>query len=342
MLIFSLETSCDETSAAVIKAERGGVKILSNIVSSQIDIHKKYGGVVPEVAARCHLENILPVIGESLAEAKIKPKDIDLIAVTAGPGLITSLLVGVETAKALSFAWQKPLLPVNHMYAHIAANFLTPNIKFPALCLVVSGGHTELVLLKSFTQFKKIGQTVDDAVGEAFDKVAKLLNLGYPGGPVISARVEQATATDEQSAIKFPRPMINSADFNFSFSGLKTAVLYAVKKMRQPIKKETVNLICAEFQQAVVDVLIAKTIKAARQEQVKTILLAGGVAANKKLRHDLEMAAKKSGLDFFVPPFGLCTDNAAMIGSAAYYLFSKKKPKPGDWKKIKANPNLEI
>jgi len=231
MIILSIESSCDETAAAVLRADRGHLELLSNIVSSQIDIHKQYGGVVPEVAARHHIINIIPVINEALMVAKIKPSQIDLMASTSGPGLITSLLIGSETAKALSYAWQKPLLAVNHMYSHIAANFYNNKIKFPAICLVVSGGHTEIVLLTDYWNYKKIGQTIDDAVGEAFDKVAKLLDLGYPGGPIVSAEASKFIADNKKSTqqLKLPRPMLNTKDFNFSFSGLKTAVLYATK-----------------------------------------------------------------------------------------------------------------
>ncbi|MFA6421826.1 MAG: tRNA (adenosine(37)-N6)-threonylcarbamoyltransferase complex transferase subunit TsaD [Candidatus Buchananbacteria bacterium] len=339
MIILAIETSCDETSTAILRATKGKLELLSNIVSSQIDIHKQYGGVVPEVAARHHVLNINPVINESLDVARIKAKDIDLIATVSGPGLITSLIVGVEAAKTLSMAWKKPLMQINHMYSHIAGNFLN-KIEFPVMCLVVSGGHTELVYLKNYWQFKKIGQTVDDAAGEAFDKVAKLLGLGYPGGPIVSAEADKFKA--KELSIKFPRPMIDSDNFNFSFSGLKTSVLYATQKMTAEEKKKKIPEICFGFQQAVIDVLVSKTIKASKQFKVKTVLMAGGVAANKSLRESLKNASENNGYEFFVPEFKLCTDNAAMVALAAYYLSQNKKPKLDNWKKVKVDPNWEL
>ncbi|MEK7072687.1 MAG: tRNA (adenosine(37)-N6)-threonylcarbamoyltransferase complex transferase subunit TsaD [Patescibacteria group bacterium] len=342
LTILAIETSCDETSAAIIGENNGILEVASNIISSQIDIHKAYGGVVPEVAARHHVKNIIPVIAESLDVAKIKPEEIDLIAVTSGPGLITSLIVGVEAAKSLGVAWHKPVMQVNHIYAHLAANFLNNKINFPAMALVVSGGHTELVLIEDYNKFKKIGQTVDDAAGEAFDKVAKLLNLGYPGGPVISARAEISRKSKVESRkFDFPRPMLNSGNFNFSFSGLKTAVLYKLKEINTTNDKD-INDMCASFEEAVVDVLVKKTIQAAEKFSAKTVFMAGGVAANKKLRQDLEMAVKNKDLEFFVPDFKYCTDNAGMIGVAAYYLAKEKMPTMDNWRSIKADPNWEL
>lgn len=343
MKILAIETSCDETSAAVLEVKRGGVKLLSNVVLSQIDIHRQYGGVVPEVAARHHVKNIIPVINQSLVQAKTALNSVDLLAVTKGPGLITSLVVGVETAKAISYALNKPLLPVNHMYAHMAGNFLG-SIKFPAVCLIVSGGHTELIYLKDYHQYKKIGQTVDDAVGEAFDKVAKLLGLGYPGGPIVSAEAEkfQILNFKSQNIIKLPRPMLNSRDFDFSFSGLKTAVLYIVKKMKPSEVKKRIPEICHEFQEAAVEVLVSKALKAANQYKVKTIMLAGGVAANKRLRGELEKQANENKFEFFVPDFNLCTDNAGMVALAAYYLSQKQRSKLDQVPKFKADPGWEI
>lgn len=337
MIILAIETSCDETSAAVLKSTRGHLELLANIISSQINIHKQYGGVVPEIAARMHIKNILPVIMEALVTAKIKTEQIDLIASTAGPGLSTSLIIGLETAKTLSFAWKKPMLPVNHMYSHIAANFLDTRVKFPAICLVVSGGHTEIVYLKNYWQSKKIGQTVDDAAGEAFDKVAKLLGLDYPGGPIVSKMALQGNI----EKYNFPRPMININNFNFSFSGLKTAVLYQSKKENLKLKS-TICDFCASFEQAVVDVLISKTIKAAKKYKVKTIMVAGGVAANQKLRKTLENKSIQAGFEFIVPEFKLCTDNAAMVAIAAYYLSQKKKIKLDNYKKIIIDSNWEL
>lgn len=383
LIILGVETSCDETSASIIRIDKNGIEILSNVVSSQIDIHKKYGGVVPEVAARHHLENILPVINEALSEGDIPkcrlPDKIDFLAVTAGPGLVTSLVIGVETVKTLSCVWQKPLIAVNHMYAHIAANFFPPvkypdkkagfnevnPLCFPAICLVVSGGHTELIYLKDYWHYQKIGQTVDDAAGEAFDKVARLLGLGYPGGPIVSAEAAKFSPPFQggvkgglpesrqplrpygapplgKGRIIFPRPMIKSNDFNFSFSGLKTAVLYAVQKMSKSEVKKRTPEICYEFQEAVIDVLVAKTIKAAKKYNAKTVLLCGGVAANKKLRGGLKMAAEKTGKGFLVPEFKLCTDNAAMAAVAGYYLAQQSQPRLNNWQKIKVEPNWEL
>ena len=337
--ILAIESSCDETAAAVIKISGDKPEILSNVVSSQIDIHKQYGGVVPEVAARHHVINILPVVMEAMATAKVDKNKLDLIAVTAGPGLITSLIVGVEAAKALSAAWRVPLLAVNHMYGHIAGNFLQP-LTFPAVCLVVSGGHTEIVVMKDHLNNKKVGQTVDDAAGEAFDKVAKLLGLGYPGGPIVSAKAEEFSGRNPK--IKLPRPMLGSQDFNFSFSGLKTAVLYAAQKMSAAEKKARTGEICHEFQNAVIDVLVGKTIKAAKKIKAKTVLLAGGVAANKKLRERLKAVAEENGFKFFVPEFKLCTDNAAMVGLAAAQIIRKKKVPLGNYKKVVVDNGWEL
>lgn len=341
MLILAIETSCDETSAAVLKITRGHLELLSNIVSSQIDIHKQYGGVVPEVAARHHIKNIIPVIMEALEKAKTKPDNLDLLVTTAGPGLMTSLIVGVETIKTLSCVWQKPLLAINHMYSHMAANFYNNKINFPAVCLIVSGGHTEIVELKNYWSFKKIGQTVDDAVGEAFDKVAKLLDLGYPGGPIISAYAERFQTNLKFPKIKLPRPMMDSKDFNFSFSGLKTAVLYSSQKFKNHDEDFKIAM-AYYFQEAAIEVLVSKTIKAAKKTKAKTILMAGGVAANKQLRQALKTEAEKNGYEFFVPEFKLCTDNAAMVAIAGYYLSQKKKIKLEGFKSVKADTNWEL
>ncbi|MAF13720.1 MAG: tRNA (adenosine(37)-N6)-threonylcarbamoyltransferase complex transferase subunit TsaD [Parcubacteria group bacterium] len=331
-IILGIESSCDETAAALIEKKGSRFSILANTVLSQVKIHRQFGGVVPEVAARNHLENILSVVNKTLIEAKIKPKQIDKIAVTHGPGLITSLIVGAETAKNLAFAWQKPLIPINHLKAHLYANWLkNKTIKFPAIALIVSGGHTEIVLMKSNINFKKIGETVDDAAGEAFDKVAALLNLGYPGGPVVSKLADKGNA----QAFKFPRPMMYKDNFNFSFSGLKTAVLYEIKKIPR-INSKIKSDMCASFQQAAIDVLAFKTIKAAKRYKAKTIILSGGVAANKLLRKTLEQQATNNQLDFMVPEINLCTDNAAMIAAAGF--FEKSIP----WQKLRVNPNLEI
>ncbi|MDD5290142.1 MAG: tRNA (adenosine(37)-N6)-threonylcarbamoyltransferase complex transferase subunit TsaD [Patescibacteria group bacterium] len=343
MKILAIETSCDETSAAVLNLERGQFNLLSNIVSSQVKIHAKFGGVVPEVAARMQMEMILPVIDESLIAANIKLKNIDYLAVTYGPGLITSLTVGVETAKSLAFALKKTLIPTNHLAGHLLANFL-PNkkitdIKFPALGLIVSGGHTLLVLMKNESNYKIIGETLDDAVGEAFDKVAKILNLGYPGGPIISKLANNGNSV----AFNFPRPMLNSGDLNFSFSGLKTAVFYTLKhKNIKTLKQKEINDVCASFQVACVDVLTIKTLRALQIHQPNSFLLGGGVAANPTLRQRLQEQINKNfpKIKIFIPELRFTGDNAGMIAAAGY--FQVKKSKFANFKKLKANPNLSL
>ncbi|MBU4370014.1 tRNA (adenosine(37)-N6)-threonylcarbamoyltransferase complex transferase subunit TsaD, partial [Patescibacteria group bacterium] len=303
-----------------------------------------------EVAARAHIENILPVIKKSLK--KIDYKKIDLISVTQGPGLITSLLVGLETAKTLSYAWKKPLMGVNHLNGHLAVNFIEHEIKnvFPAISLIVSGGHTELGLMKKSGSYKKIGQTRDDAAGECFDKIAKLLKIGYPGGPAVAHYATQSSIINHQSSINFPRPMIKTNDFDFSFSGLKTAVLYFVKKNKNKLeKKKFVQNICAESQQAIIDVLIHKTIKASKKYKAKSVFLSGGVAANQELREQLKLHICKlpNNVKFFVPSRNLCTDNAVMIAAAAALKFKnltpiQKKKLKNNWQKIKVDPNLSL
>lgn len=372
MTILGIETSCDETAACILKVKslknRTNFEIISNVVSSQILIHQKYGGIVPEVAARAHIEKILLVI-KTVLNNKTKTH-IDLIAVTNGPGLITSLLVGVETAKILSYIWKKPLISINHLKGHIYANWLCLNninskSLFPAICLIVSGGHTELVLMKNHVRYQKIGQTRDDAAGECFDKIAKLLNLGYPGGPVISKHAEKFHPRPGITNLKLPRPMIKSQNFDFSFSGLKTAVLYLTKQKKfTPINRESakklhqkarsgkikfVSALCAEAQQAIIDVLISKTIRAAKKFNVKSVILCGGVAANKELRKQLESAVCSLPFksNFYVPPRKFCTDNAAMIAVAAYFKYCNLTTKQfnnlkNNWQKIKVDPGLEI
>jgi N6-L-threonylcarbamoyladenine synthase len=320
MIILGIETSCDETAASVVKVVNGRFFVLSNVVSSQIELHKKYGGVVPELAAREHTNNIVPVIDQAINEAKIKPKKIDRIAVTTSPGLLTALLIGVQTAKSLALAWDKPLVGVDHLKSHLYANWLTnQKIVFPAIGVVVSGGHTQIILMSSPTSFKLIGNTRDDAAGEAFDKVAQLLKLGYPGGPQVATRALQGNA----QAFAFPRPMIDSSDFDFSFSGLKTAVLYTAQK-QQRLTPKVVNDICASFQQAVVDVIIAKAFLAVKKHKAKSVILAGGVAANKLLRESFTKKAEEEKVFFANPDLVYCTDNAAMIASTGY--FSKPQP----------------
>jgi len=346
--ILGIETSCDETGAAVIEGNPDDkqVVLLSNVIASSLSLHAKTGGIIPEVAAREQLKYILPVIDQALADAKLTQEKIDAIAVTFGPGLIGSLLVGVETAKTLAYTWNKPIIPVNHLVGHIYANFVRGNskfeirnskftsgdIQFPAIALVVSGGHTDLVLMKKHGSIMWIGGTRDDAAGEAFDKIGRLLNLPYPAGPVIAKLAEKGNA----KAFNFPRPMIGSKDFDFSFSGLKTAVLCEVKAMKQ-LDNDAIADLSASVQQAIVDVLVRKTTKAAQKYKVKSFLLAGGVAANELLRKELEVSCHKLKVKFFVPTKNLCTDNAAMIASAAFFTYDEVA-----WEKITANPGLHF
>jgi len=344
MLILGIETSCDETAASVIEGKGNSVKVLSNVISSQIEIHKKYYGVVPEVAAREHILNILPVVNEALEKAGIKKievsKKIKAITVTQGPGLITSLIVGVETAKALAYAWKLPLVAVNHIEGHISANFIGDDkkIKLPAIILTVSGGHTMLVLVEKNGKYKTIGDTRDDAAGEAFDKAAKMLGIGYPGGPIVSKTAKEFALTGKKSEIELPRPMINSGDFNFSFSGLKTALLYKLQKDKN--WKKRIPEYCYEFERAVVETLIFKTIKASKKYQAKTIMLAGGVSANSVLREEFKKAAEKNKLVCHVPEMQYTTDNSAMIATAGY--FKAKNKKFTSWNKLKVDCNLDL
>jgi len=341
MYILGIETSCDETAASVVKADpkTNRVSVLSNTISSQIDIHAKYGGVVPEVAAREHVLNILPVIDEAMKQARITEKDINYIAVTKGPGLITSLISGVETVRALSYTWNKPVIEVNHIEGHIYSNFinLKEKIKFPAVILTVSGGHTTLLLMDKSRKIKTIGDTRDDAAGEAFDKGAKMMNLGYPGGPIIS---KLAGDYKGESDIILPRPMLNSKDYDFSFSGLKTALLYQLQKDKQ--WKKRIPEYCHAYQQAIIDVLVGKTIKAAKEYKVKTVMLAGGVSANKELR--LKMAKKVEKeldkVDFLMPDLKYTTDNAVMIATAAY--FKRRNRGTSNFKSIKVDASLQL
>ncbi|MFA4941440.1 MAG: tRNA (adenosine(37)-N6)-threonylcarbamoyltransferase complex transferase subunit TsaD [Patescibacteria group bacterium] len=344
MIILGIETSCDETAASIIKAnsKTGRILVLSNVISSQIEIHKKYGGVVPEVAAREHVLNILPVVNESLQKAKITPAKIDLIAVTKGPGLITSLITGLETVRTLSFAWQKPVLEINHIEGHIFSNFISPKTKinFPALILTVSGGHTNLVLMDKNKKIKIIGETLDDAAGEAYDKGAKMLNLVYPGGPLIARQADIFKKSKKTTKLIFPRPMLNSNNFDFSFSGLKTALLYQLQK--DPTWKKRTPEYCFAYQQAIIDILTAKTLKAAKKFKVKTVMLSGGVSANQELRECLSEAVKKSLLrvNFLVPAQEYTTDNAVMIAAAA--VFKMKSRKLSRFNHLKVDPSLQL
>lgn len=347
--ILAIETSCDETAASVLSGNLTGVhpnfKFLSSVVKSQIDIHRKTGGVVPEVAAREHMVNILPVTEKALLDAKLKLNQVDYLAVTSGPGLVVSLIVGTEFAKGLSLASKVPLLPTNHMEGHLYSAFAdqTKPVKFPVLSIIVSGGHTMFVLMKDYKNYKVIGSTVDDAAGEAFDKIARLLKLPYPGGPEIS-KLAKSGKTD----LKFPRPMLDQKNFQFSFSGLKTAVLYYIdrvtsqgKQKKRSLTKQEKCDIAMSFENAVVDVLTTKALRATKKFGCKTISLSGGVAANTALRNSLKAMCSDSNIRFSVPDFELCTDNAQMIALAAYFnLRSGNKPVPAG--KVKADPSWEI
>lgn len=313
-LILGLESSCDDTGAAVVL---NGRQVLSNVISSQDDLHRRFGGIVPEIASRRHLEMINPVIDEALARAGVTFKELEGIAVSHGPGLVGSLLVGVATAKALSFALDLPLVAVNHLEGHIYANFLTgAAIIFPVLCLIVSGGHTSLIHMEDHGEITVLGRTRDDAAGEVFDKVARALALGFPGGPVIEKLAQQG----DPASVAFPRALLGEeGKLDFSFSGLKTAVLNHLRREKEkggPVKVED---LAAAFQEAVVDVLVEKTAMALRQYPARQLLLAGGVAANGELRRRMRLRMTEEGVDFISPPPQFCTDNAAMIGAAGYY-----------------------
>lgn len=411
--ILAIETSCDETSASVLEVSRSKVydlriNILSNIVSSQVKLHSKYGGVYPELASREHIKNIIHVINESLKQCNnltIKQckqlsndytakllKKIDYIAVTTSPGLIGSLLVGTQTAKTLAYVFKKLVVLVNHLEGHIYSNFIGENPKseirnpkqiptaiyqipntnpqFPLIALIVSGGHTSLVYMKDHLSYKIIGETLDDAAGEAYDKVACMLNLGYPGGPVIDKYANDYIIQNSKSETRnskqiinsnyqspksipntiyqipytklFPRPLINANNFDFSFSGLKTSVLYFLKKQKKPYSKKLIQKVCYEFQEAVVETLITKTLKAAKKYRVKSIIISGGVAANSRLRElfQLKVASCQLPVKLFLPERKYCTDNATMIGAAAAYKILAGKM--SDYTSIKADPNLPL
>jgi len=310
MLILGIETSCDETAAAVV---RDGKTVLSNVIASQVEFHKKYGGVVPEIASRKHLEAIVPVITEALQKAAVNFDNLDGIAVTQGPGLVGSLLVGINVAKSIAYCRKLPLAGINHLEGHICAAALElDEFPLPAVTLVVSGGHTSLYLVTDFGKYQLLGKTRDDAAGEAFDKVAKLLNLGYPGGVVIDRLAQKGSPF----SIPFPRPMLSDDSFDFSFSGLKTAVLYYVKGIGGTLAEDTLCAIAASFQDAVVEILVEKTLRAASWSGVKSVMLAGGVASNTRLRQQLQERASAENLNVFIPSPILCTDNAAMIAAA--------------------------
>lgn len=317
-LILAIESSCDETSAAVIK---NGTEILSNIVASQIKSHMRFGGVVPEVASRHHVEQITQIIELSLEEAAVTMADVDAVAVTEGPGLVGSLLIGVSAAKALAFAHQKPLIATNHIAGHIYANQLIEPLVFPLLALVVSGGHTELIYMPEDGVFEVVGETRDDAAGEAYDKIGRVLGLPYPGGKVMDEMAHQG-----QDCYHFPRAMIKEDNYDFSFSGLKSSVINTIHNARQKNEELDPYNVAASFQAAVVDVLVDKTIRAAKEKNVRQLLLAGGVAANKGLRTALTTAVERElpEVSLVIPPLSLCGDNAAMIGAAAFYQYKKQ------------------
>ena len=332
--ILGIETSCDETAAAIVDR---GVSVLSSVVSSQVDLHARYGGVVPEIASRAHVDLIVPVVAQAFVEAGLSDlplegegPEIDAVAATYGPGLVGALLVGVSAAKALALAWDVPFIAVNHLEAHLYATLLDePDLELPLVVLLVSGGHTLVVLMEGHGQYRVLGSTIDDAAGEAFDKVARYLGLGYPGGPAI----DRLAGAGDAEAIRFPRPMLGDGTYDFSFSGLKTAV---VNHVRNQPEVETAD-VAASFQEAVVDVLVTKTIAAAREVGAKGLCLGGGVAANSRLRERFLDACAADGLRGFVPSRAMCTDNAAMVASAAWYRWQSDGPSPLD---TGALPNL--
>jgi len=330
-LILGIESSCDETAASVV---RNGNEVLSNIIASQADIHKKFGGVVPEVASRHHVEAITAVIDEAMNLAAISFTDLDGIAVCQGPGLVGSLIVGLQAAKAISFAHGIPLIPVHHIAGHIYANALEGEMQFPLIALVVSGGHTELILMRDHNEFEYLGRTLDDAVGEAYDKVARILEIGYPGGPIIDK-----LATTGSDTYHLPRVWLDKNEFNFSFSGLKSAVINLVHNTRQRGEEIDHANLAASFQASVVEVLTVKTMNALERYHVKNLVVAGGVAANSGLRRSLEEVAKEKGINLMIPTFKYCTDNAAMIAAAGSVNFEQGKISN---LAIDAKPNLKL
>mgnify|MGYP004476953399 FL=1 len=312
--ILAIESSCDETSCAIVK---NGVEDVSTVILSQIDIHTNFGGVVPEIASRQHLKNITMVIEECLNKAKMKIEDVDAIAVTYGPGLVGSLLVGIEAAKTLSLIYNKPLIPVNHMAGHIYANSINSTMKYPLIALVISGGHTEIIYMKDEYSFEKLGGTLDDAVGECYDKVARVIGVGYPGGPVID---KMATIGEHEYNLPIP---LNDETYNFSFSGLKSAVINLVHNKAQRGEEVNKENLAKSFQDVVVDIITRKTMKALKEKNVNYLIVAGGVAANKGIRNKLEELCKKENIECHCPDFKYCTDNATMIGAAAFVAYKK-------------------
>lgn len=332
-IILAIESSCDETAAAVVV---NGREVLSNVISSQIDIHTKFGGVVPEVASRKHIEAVNIVVSQAIEEAGITLDDIDAVGVTYGPGLVGALLVGLQYAKGLAYSLNVPLIGVNHIEGHICANFIQhQDLKPPFVCLVVSGGHTFIVHMKDYGEFEIIGETRDDAAGEAFDKVARAIGLGYPGGP----KIDKISKQGNENAMKFPKANFHDNSLDFSFSGVKSAVLNYINKMNMTGEEINTADVAASFQKAVVDVLTENVIKTCTARDVHKIAIAGGVASNSKLRESLTEAGKKRGIEVLFPAPILCTDNAAMIGSAAYFELLKGHVAPLD---INAKPNLRL
>ena len=313
--ILAIETSCDETSVSVID---NGTELISNCVLSQIDSHQRFGGVVPEVASRHHVENMTIMIEDALQNANCTMNEIDAIAVTQGPGLIGALLVGVNAAKALAFAHQKPLIPVHHIAGHVYANQLESALEFPLIALIVSGGHTELVYMKDHLDFEIIGETRDDAVGEAYDKVARTINLPYPGGPHVDR-----LAHEGEDTYHFPRVWLEAGSYDFSFSGLKSAVINKLHNLKQKGEIPVPENVAASFQNSVVEVLVGKAMQACEAYGVQHLIVAGGVASNQGLREALNKATSEKGIQLSIPARSLCTDNAAMIGAAAYYIYQK-------------------
>ena len=332
MKILGIETSCDETSAAVVI---DGRQVLSNVISSQIDLHKEYGGVVPEIASRKHVELILPVIDDAIKNSGLSFDDIDAIGVTCGPGLVGALLVGISAAKSIAYSLKKPLVGVHHIEGHKCANYIeNKDLEPPFVCLVASGGHSHIVYVSSYNSFEILGRTRDDAAGEAFDKVSRALGLGYPGGPAI----DKASRNGNNNAINFPRVKFKDSPYDFSFSGVKTSVLNYLNQARMNNEDIIIEDVCASFQQAVVDILVENTILAAKDKGVDKVCLAGGVAANSNLRNNLKEKGEKESLKIFYPSPILCTDNAAMIASAAFFEHVRSTASLS----LNAYPNLKL
>lgn len=341
-ILLAIESSCDETGVSVVRKNGDAVEVVSELVASQANIHEATGGVIPEVAAREHLAVIGPMISSALEKGGVTPENIDAIAVTVGPGLMPALAVGVQTAKTLAFVWEKDIVPVHHIEGHMYSALLQGSDVFPALGLIVSGGHTMLVEMENHLQYSILGQTRDDAAGEVFDKVARMLQLSYPGGPKVSALAQKGNG----AAYAFPRPMMHSKDLDFSYSGLKTAVLYQVQELeKQPFDKlrvpEQVRAdIAASFEAAVVESLVAKLSQALQAEKYKSVLLAGGVAANKVLQRAVQDVAQKHGVQTYIAPQALCGDNATMIGQAGVYAYEAGRTK--NWRDIDAIARVPI